>query len=116
MDVRHVLFVIPLSLALLGGSVVAAEASGRIWYSDSKRPAVGLQVVVTCSQGKPQMSQTDQYGFYRVPNLPARQNCVVVINSGQRHSTQLSYYSGNGRQTQNFSVLVQGNRLLVTKQ
>jgi hypothetical protein len=107
------LFLIPLSLYV--SSTQAAELAGRIWFENNNQAASNFNVIVTCEQDSAHSGTSDNYGFYRVPSLPANKACVVVINSGQRQSAPLQFNSGQGRDTQNFSLVVQGNQFIVRK-
>ena len=103
-----------ISLFFCMATVHAAELAGRVWYEQTKRPASGVRIVVTCGQVMLKAT-SDRYGFYRRPDLPPKQACVIVLDDGQHYSEQLAFYSSQGQATQNFSIRVQDKRLIVRK-
>ena len=107
------LLLIPLSL--LASSLQAAELAGRIWFDNNKQPARNVRVAIICEGNQRFESRTDNYGFYRRPGLPAKQSCYIIIDDGQHYSAPLRFYSGQGRDTQNFALLLQADKLIVRK-
>jgi len=105
-----------LSLLLLASftqTLQAAELAGRIWLEKSKQPARHLNVAVQCPDGARHANATDSYGFYRVSNIPPKQKCYIFIDDGKHFADPLLFYSGQGRDTRNFSVLPSSNKLIV---
>lgn len=107
------LCLIPLSLYVSPSQ--AAELAGRIWFENNNKAASHVDIIVTCEQDGAHSGTSDNYGFYRVPGLPPNKSCVVVINSGQMQSAPLQFNSGQGRDTQNFALSIQGNQFIVRK-
>jgi hypothetical protein len=114
MDLKTRFYLLLISLTVCIQPLQAAELAGRVWFENTKRPASGVRIVITCGQVMLQ-SRSDQYGFYRRPEVPPKASCVIVLDDGQRYSEPLKFYSGQGRDTQNFGVRVQNNRLIVRK-
>jgi hypothetical protein len=107
------LFLIPLTF--FASTVQAAELAGRIWFENSKQSARQMHVVVGCADKVRHVGTTDHYGFYRCTDIPAKQSCYIWIDDGQHFSDPLLFDSGQGRDTQNFSVLLKANKLIVRK-
>ena len=114
MDLKTLFCLLLIPFSFIAPSLQAAELAGRIWFDDSKRPASDVRIVVTCAS-QVIKCKTDRYGFYRCPGLPAKNSCVAVLYTGNHESEQLIFYSGQGRDTQNFGLRVQGNQLIVRK-
>ena len=109
-------FCLSLLLFCFIPSLHAAELAGRIWYEHNKRPANNLNIGVQCPDGARHTGKTDNYGFYRCTGIPAnKQSCYIFIDDGKRHADPLLYDSGQGRDTQNFSVLPNDNKLIIRK-
>ena len=114
MDLKTLFCLLLIPFLFIAPSLQAAELAGRVWFDDNKRPADGVRIVVTCARQVINCT-SDRYGFYRCPGLPAKNSCVAVLYAGNRQSEQLLFYSGQGRETQNFGLRVQGNQLIVRK-
>lgn len=107
------LLLIPLTV--FASSLQAAELAGRIWFDNNKQAARQMHVKVSCADNGTHECTTDNYGFYRCPNIPAKQSCYIWIHDGSHYSDPLLFNSGEGRDTQNFSVLPQASKLIVRK-
>ena len=114
MDVKTLVCLLLILFSFCTPPLQAAELAGRVWFDDSKRPADGARIVVTCAKGVRECT-SDRYGFYRCSGIPAKDSCVTVLYSGKHQSAPLAFYSGEGRETQNFGVRVQGSQLIVRK-
>jgi hypothetical protein len=115
MDIKRIICVCLAAFACQAGPLQAAELAGRIWFEHNKKPANKMHIVVICADNLRLESTSDRYGFYRRPGIPAKQSCYIMLDDGHSYSDPLLYYSGQGRDTQNFSVLRQGNKLRVRK-
>ena len=101
-------------LASFTQSLQAAELAGRIWFPANKKSASNIDVTVQCPDGKRHSATTDNYGFYRVKDIPAKQkDCYIYISKGSLHAAPLLFYSGQGRDTRNFRVVPKDNKLIV---
>ena len=102
-------------LCVLAFPVQAAELTGRIWYEHGKQVASGVHITITCPDNQRFSTRSDEYGFYRLAGIPPRQSCYIFIDDGQRYSEPLAFYSGQGRETQNFALQPQDQKLIVKK-
>jgi len=114
MDLKTLISLLLLPFSLMTPPLQAAELAGKVWFDDTKRPASNVRIVVTCAKDVINCT-SDRYGFYRCSGIPAKNSCVAVLYAGEHESEQLLFYSGQGRETQNFGLRIQGNQLIVRK-
>lgn len=97
-------------LLLVAGVVSAAEIYGQLLDAKKKTPA-GAIVSSSCGG----QTGVDQYGRYRLTDLPQRTTCALTINHRNLTSNPVNIYTANNRNSANFMLKVSSGRLLLIR-
>ncbi len=112
LKIRYLSLLIPASFTQ---SLQAAELAGRMWFENSKQPAIHLNIAVQCPDGARHAKKTDTYGFYRIPDISPKQKCYIFIDDGKRFADPMLFYSGQGRDTINFGIIQNGKNIFIRR-
>lgn len=98
-------------LMLVAQIAGAAEIYGQLWLAPNNNPPIGAELFSSCG-GAPEI---DQYGRYRIVDLPWQQTCSLTVSYRNMTSNPVNVYTVENRNSANFMLRIFGERLLLIR-